>query len=165
MAGGEEATFASRAVGYGIPGIRVDGNDYLAVYAVSQWAAERARGNHGPTLIEHYTYRVAAHSTSDDPSRYRPGDESQHWPLGDPIERLKQHLITLKAWDEKRHAEMTAEVEAEVDAANKKAQKLGVHGGGPYHDPATMFEDVYKEMPWHLREQQQELARFMEKKP
>jgi len=165
VAGGEEATFASRAVGYGIPGIRVDGNDYLAVYAVSQWAAERARGNHGPTLIEHYTYRVAAHSTSDDPSRYRPGDESQHWPLGDPIERLKQHLITLKAWDEKRHAEMTAEVEAEVDAANKKAQKLGVHGGGPYHDPATMFEDVYKEMPWHLREQQQELARFMEKKP
>ncbi|MDB5543543.1 MAG: 2-oxoisovalerate dehydrogenase, partial [Hyphomicrobiales bacterium] len=71
VAGGEEATFASRAIGFGIPGIRVDGNDWIAVYAVSRWAAERARRNGGPTLIEFFTYRVAAHSTSDDPSRYR----------------------------------------------------------------------------------------------
>jgi 2-oxoisovalerate dehydrogenase E1 component alpha subunit len=68
-------------------------------------------------------------------------------------------------WDETRHAALTTELEEQVDAANKKAQKLGVHGGGPYHDPSTMFEDVYKEMPWHLREQQAELARFREKKP
>jgi len=72
VAGGEEATFASRAIGFGIPGIRVDGNDLLAVHAVTSWAAERARSNHGPTLIELFTYRVAPHSTSDDPSRYRP---------------------------------------------------------------------------------------------
>jgi 2-oxoisovalerate dehydrogenase E1 component alpha subunit len=165
VAGGEETTFASRAVGFGFPGIRVDGNDFLAVYAVSRWAAERARGNHGPTLIEHFTYRAAPHSTSDDPSRYRPGDEYKHWPLGDPIVRLKAHLIHIGEWDEARHAALTTEIESEVDVANRKAQKLGVHGGGPYHDPSTMFEDVYKEMPWHLREQQAELARFRAKKP
>jgi 2-oxoisovalerate dehydrogenase E1 component alpha subunit len=160
VAGGEEATFASRAVGFGIPGIRVDGNDFLAVHAVTQWAAERARANCGPTLIEHFTYRAAAHSTSDDPTRYRPGDEYKHWPLGDPIDRLKAHLVQLGEWDDARHKGLTQEIEKEVDTANKKAQQLGVHGGGPYHDPATMFEDVYKEMPWHLREQQEELARF-----
>jgi 2-oxoisovalerate dehydrogenase E1 component alpha subunit len=160
VAGGEDATFASRAVGFGIPGIRVDGNDFLAVHAVTTWAAERARTNGGPTLIEHFTYRAAAHSTSDDPNRYRPGDEYKHWPLGDPIDRLKAHLVQLGEWDAARHAGLTQEIEKEVDAANKKAQQLGVHGGGPHHDPATMFEDVYKEMPWHLREQQEELARF-----
>ncbi len=160
IAGGEETTFASRAVGFGIPGIRVDGNDFLAVNAVTRWAAERARTNYGPTLIEHFTYRAAPHSTSDDPSRYRPGDEYQHWPLGDPVLRLRAHLMHIGEWDEARHAALTAEVEEHVDTANKKAQKLGVHGGGPYHDPSTMFEDVYKEMPWHLREQQAELARI-----
>lgn len=165
VAGGEETTFASRAVGFGFPGIRVDGNDFLAAYAVSRWAAERARNNHGPTLIEHFTYRVAPHSTSDDPSRYRPGDEYQHWPLGDPILRLKTHLMYIGAWDEARHDALIAELEGQVDSANKKAQQLGVHGGGPYHDPATMFEDVYKDMPWNLREQQQELALLKGRKP
>jgi 2-oxoisovalerate dehydrogenase E1 component alpha subunit len=165
VAGGEETTFASRALGFGIPGIRVDGNDFLAVYAVTRWAAERARANHGPTLIELFTYRVAPHSTSDDPSRYRPGDEYQYWPLGDPIARLKVHLEALGEWDEARHASLVAELEAHVDAANRKAQQLGVHGGGPYHDPATMFEDVYKDMPWNLREQQAELALLKGRKP
>jgi len=160
VAGGEETTFASRAIGFGIPGIRVDGNDFLAVLALTRWAAERARGNHGPTLIELYTYRAGAHSTSDDPSRYRPGDEYQHWPLGDPIERLKLHLIKAGAWDEQRHAALLTEVEAEVDAANKEAQQFGVHSNGPHHDPATMFEDIYKEMPMHLREQQAEMLRL-----
>ncbi len=159
VAGGEETTFASRAVGFGFPGIRVDGNDFLAVHAVTSWAAERARTNHGPTLIEHFTYRAAPHSSSDDPSRYRPGDEYQHWPLGDPVDRLKAHLIQLGEWDEPRHAALTGEAEREVDAANKQAQQHGVHGGGPFHDPGSMFDDVYKEMPWHLREQQGELLR------
>jgi 2-oxoisovalerate dehydrogenase E1 component alpha subunit len=160
VAGGEEATFASRAVGFNIPGIRVDGNDFLAVYAVTRWAAERARGNHGPTLIELFTYRAAPHSTSDDPTRYRPGDEYQHWPLGDPIERLKQHLVAIGEWDDARHAALAGELEEAVRSTNKEAQAHGVLGGGPYHDPSTMFEDVYKDMPWHLREQQAELLRF-----
>src|SRR5581483_8521895 len=100
IAGGEHSTFAARAIGYGLPGLRVDGNDFLAVYAATQWAAERARSNLGATLIELYTYRAAAHSTSDDPSAYRPDDEWQKWPLGDPIARLRQHLIGLGEWSE-----------------------------------------------------------------
>ena len=88
FAGGEVQTFAKRGPGYGMPGIRVDGNDFLAVYAVTQWAAERARQSGGPTLIEHVSDRAAAHSTSDDPSRYRPKEEWKAWPLGDPIVRL-----------------------------------------------------------------------------
>ena len=161
VAGGEEATFASRAIGFGIPGIRVDGNDLLAVYAVTRWAAERARTNHGPTLIELYTYRVGAHSTSDDPSRYRPGDEGTYWPLGDPIERLKAYLVTLGEWDDTRHAALAGELEETVRAANAEAQRFGVLGDGPHHPASSMFEDVYKDVPWHLREQQAELERFM----
>ena len=88
-AGGERQTFAARGPGYGIAGVRVDGNDFLAVHAVTQWAAERARTGRGPTLVEHVTYRAAAHSTSDDPARYRPKDDYQQFPLGDPVERLK----------------------------------------------------------------------------
>ena len=161
VAGGEEATFASRAIGFGIPGIRVDGNDLLAVYAVTRWAAERARTNHGPTLIELYTYRVGAHSTSDDPSRYRPGDEGTYWPLGDPIERLKAYLVGQGEWDDTRHAALAGELEETVRAANAEAQRFGVLGDGPHHPAASMFEDVYKDVPWHLREQQAELERFM----
>ena len=160
VAGGEEATFASRAIGFGFPGIRVDGNDFLAVLAVTQWAAERARRNHGPTFIELYTYRAAGHSTSDDPGRYRPADEYLHWPLGDPIARLKQHLIASGQWDEARQDALVSEIETEVDTANHEAQKLGVHSNGPHHDPASMFEDIYKDMPQHLREQQAEMQRL-----
>ena len=93
IAGGEATTFAARGVGCGIASLRVDGNDFLAVLAASRWAAERARSNLGPTLIEWLTYRAGAHSTSDDPSRYRPADDWQRFPLGDPIARLKQHLM------------------------------------------------------------------------
>ena len=111
IAGGESAKFAARAHGFGIPSLRVDGNDYLAVYAASIWAAERARANLGPTLIEWVTYRAGAHSTSDDPSKYRPKDEGAAWPLGDPIERLKVHLIRIGAWSEERQKQMQAEVD------------------------------------------------------
>ncbi|MCM3109069.1 thiamine pyrophosphate-dependent dehydrogenase E1 component subunit alpha, partial [Bacillus velezensis] len=93
IAGGEGTTFAGRGVGCGIASLRVDGNDFLAIYAASSWAAERARRNLGPTLIEWVTYRAGAHSTSDDPTKYRPSDDWSHFPLGDPIERFKRHLI------------------------------------------------------------------------
>lgn len=157
LAGGESATFASRAIGYGLPGLRVDGNDFLAVIAVTQWAAERARANLGPTLIELVTYRAAAHSTSDDPSKYRPADEASHWPLGDPIERLRDHLIAIGQWSPERHAQLGAEAEETVLAAVKEAEAVGVMGSGG-HSPATMFDDVYKVMPWHLRRQRQEMG-------
>ena len=157
LAGGERGTFASRGPGYGIPGIRVDGNDFLAVHAVTQWAAERARMSFGPTLIEHVTYRAAAHSTSDDPSRYRPKDEWQAWPLGDPILRLKNHLVGLGEWSEERHSALTKELEAQVTACWKEAMSYGTLTEGPALDPATMFEDVFKDMPPHLIRQRDQL--------
>lgn len=158
IAGGENTTFAARGVGYGVPPLRVDGNDFLAVYAVTQWAAERARSNLGPTLIEHFTYRAGAHSTSDDPSRYRPADEARAWPLGDPIERLKQHLIVAGEWSEEQHSQAQEEAQEQVRAAGREAEKVGVLGAEGAHDPASMFEDVYKEMPWHLKKQREELG-------
>jgi len=158
IAGGESTTFAARAHGYGIPALRVDGNDYLAVYAATQWAVERARNGGGPTLIEWLTYRAASHSTSDDPSRYRPKDDSAMWPLGDPIERLKRHLILHDAWSEERHAQMAAELEEEIDAAAKTARGYGTLHEGARPSPATIFDDVFKEMPRHLREQRQQFG-------
>ncbi len=153
IAGAERATFAQRAIGYGIAGLRVDGNDALAVYAAVQWAAERARSNNGPTLIEFFTYRAEGHSTSDDPSGYRPANEAKAWPLGDPVERLKAHLITIGEWDDERHAAMTAECDAAVRAAQKESETLGILPEQGKDDIGSMFEDVYAEVPWHIAEQ------------
>ena len=157
FAGAEATTFAARAIGYGIAGLRVDGNDALAVYAATRWAADRARANAGPTLIEHFTYRVEGHSTSDDPSAYRSADEASHWPLGDPIARLKKHCIALGIWDEDRHAAMDRELAEMVRDAAREAEKNGILGHGLHHPMESMFEDVFEEMPWHLREQQQKM--------
>jgi len=156
IAGAERATFAQRAVGYGIASLRVDGNDALAVYAAVKWASERARGNNGPTLIEFFTYRAEGHSTSDDPSGYRPTSEAKAWPLGDPIERLKAHLIAIGEWDEERHAAMTAECDAEVRAAQKESEKVGILPQQGKDDIGSMFEDVYADVPWHLVEQRED---------
>jgi len=158
IAGGEGTTFAQRGVGVGIASLRVDGNDFLAVYAASQWAAERARGNSGPTLIEWETYRAGPHSTSDDPSKYRPADDAKCFPLGDPIERLKQHLIAIGEWSEAQHAQAVKELEAEVIAAQKEAESHGTLLDGRVPSAATMFDDVYKDMPEHLRRQRQQLG-------
>ena len=158
LAGGEGTTFAARGVGAGIASLRVDGNDFLAVLSASRWAAERARRNLGPTLIEWVTYRAGAHSTSDDPSRYRPADEWQHFPLGDPVQRLKQHLIGLGVWTEEEHALTLKTLDAEMTAALKEAQKFGSMQDGHIPPLATMFEDVYKDMPPHLRDQMRQAA-------
>ena len=157
FAGAEATTFAARAVGYGIAGLRIDGNDALAVYAATQWAAERARLNLGPTLIEHFTYRAEGHSTSDDPSQYRSAGEPTAWPLGDPIRRLKDHLIALGEWDEERHVAQDKELAEQVRAAQKEAEKNGILGHGLHQPLDTLFEGVFEEMPWHLREQQQQM--------
>lgn len=158
IAGGEGTTFANRGVGCGIASLRVDGNDFLAVYAASQWAAERARRNLGPSLIEWVTYRAGPHSTSDDPSKYRPADDYSHFPLGDPIARLKQHMVGLDIWSEAQHEALHKELEAEVQAAQKKAESHGSLVDGHVFSAANMFEDVYKELPEHLRRQRQELG-------
>jgi 2-oxoisovalerate dehydrogenase E1 component alpha subunit len=153
-AGGEQRSFAARGPGYGMAGIRVDGNDFLAVHAVTQWAAQRARTGSGPTLIELVTYRAAAHSTSDDPARYRAKDDQEHWPLGDPILRLKQHLIKIGEWSEARHAALAAELDALVLSSWKEAATFGTMSDGPRLNSDLMFEDVFKEMPEHLKKQQ-----------
>jgi 2-oxoisovalerate dehydrogenase E1 component alpha subunit len=158
IAGGDAATFAARGVGNGVASLRVDGNDFLAVYAASQWAIERARRNLGPTLIEWITYRAGAHSTSDDPSKYRPADEWIRFPLGDPVTRLKQHLIAIGAWSEDEHARTQKRLEEEMIATQKEAESYGTLATGPVASPATMFEDVYKDMPEHLRRQRQQLG-------
>ncbi|HTZ34976.1 MAG TPA: thiamine pyrophosphate-dependent enzyme [Stellaceae bacterium] len=158
IAGGDEATFAARAIGFGLACLRVDGNDFLAVYAATRWAAERARANHGATLIEHFTYRAASHSTSDDPTRYRPQDDPEKWPLGDPVERLARHLIRLGEWSPERHKQAEAELAHEARETDREAQRYGTLDSGPHFSVKTMFEDVYKEMPEHLRRQRQELG-------
>jgi 2-oxoisovalerate dehydrogenase E1 component alpha subunit len=158
IAGGEDTTFAARGVGCGIASLRVDGNDFLAVYAASTWAAERARRNLGPTLIEWVTYRAGPHSTSDDPSKYRPGDDAARFPLGDPIARLKQYLIGVGAWSEQEHEDTQKALEAEVIAAQKEAEQYGSMASGSVFSPAEMFEGIYKDMPEHLRAQRQQLG-------
>jgi 2-oxoisovalerate dehydrogenase E1 component alpha subunit len=158
IAGGEGTTFAARGVGSGIASLRVDGNDFLAVYAASRWAAERARGNRGATLIEWVTYRGGPHSSSDDPSKYRPADDWERFPLGDPIARLKKHLVVLGEWSEDEHVKLQKEVEAEVIAAQKEAEGYGSLADGHLFSNSTMFDDIYKDVPDHLRRQRRELG-------
>ncbi len=160
FAGGEQQTFAARGPGYGIPGLRVDGNDFLAIYAVTQWAAERARTGGGATLIEHVTYRAGPHSTSDDPSRYRPKEEWKEFPLGDPIERLKQHMITSGGWSEDQHQRLEQEITELVADNWKESVSYGTMTDGPSLDPDSLFDDVFKELPDHLRRQRDELRKL-----
>jgi 2-oxoisovalerate dehydrogenase E1 component alpha subunit len=162
FAGGERRPFAARGVGLGIPGIRVDGNDLLAVYAVTKWAADRARSGGGPTLIELVTYRGGAHSTSDDPSRYRPKDEWQAFPLGDPVERLKQHLIGQGQWSDDEQSELEQEMKSAVDTAWKEAVSYGTLTDPPFLDVSLMFEDVFAETPHYLAAQRDKLMRMLE---
>ena len=103
------------------------------------------------------TYRAGAHSTSDDPSRYRPADDWAQFPLGDPVERLKKHLIAIGEWSEERHEALRKQTEAEVVAAQKEAERHGTLLDGHIPDPATMFEDVYEQMPAHLKRQRDQL--------
>ncbi len=158
IARGGAGTFAARGLGFGIPALRVDGNDYLATYAVAQWAIERARRNLGPTLVEYVTYRAGAHSTSDDPSAYRPKHESEGWPLGDPILRLKEHLIAIDAWSNERHVQAESEITAEVISAQKEAERFGTLHAGGKPSARDIFEDVYAEPPPHLRRQRQQIG-------
>jgi 2-oxoisovalerate dehydrogenase E1 component alpha subunit len=114
IAGGEATTFAARGTGCGIASLRVDGNDFLAVLSASRWAAERARSNLGPTLIEWLTYRAAAHSTSDDPSKYRPADDWSNFPARRSGRAAEKHLISIGAWSDAEHEATQKELEAEV---------------------------------------------------
>lgn len=148
-------TFAAKGHGFGLPALRIDGNDYLAVHAGARWALERARLGHGPTLIEFVTYRGAAHSSSDDPSAYRPTGEWEAWPLGDPIGRLREHLVVSGHLTEDDAEAIKRDVTAEVEAAQIEAEEYGTLHGGPRLSPRDIFEDVYERVPPHLRRQRQ----------
>jgi 2-oxoisovalerate dehydrogenase E1 component alpha subunit len=152
------ATFAARADAYRLPGLRADGNDFLAVHAAESWAVERARRGGGPTLVELVTYRRDAHSTSDDPTQYRPANEADHWPGGDPIERLKQHLIKIGEWSEASHGSLNNALDTEIAATFQQAESFGTWSQGLGHAAESLFEDVYASLPGHLQSQRDELC-------
>ncbi|AXV07102.1 Branched-chain alpha-keto acid dehydrogenase, E1 component, alpha subunit [Euzebya pacifica] len=158
VARGGAATFAARGHGFGIPSLRVDGNDYLAVSAAAKWATDRARRSLGPTLIEWLTYRAGAHSTSDDPTGYRPKDEYEKWPLGDPVERLHRHLAAISDWSAADRADMEAEIKEQVADAQREAERYGtLHDNTAQRD---IFEGVFEHMPPHLERQRAAFLKF-----
>jgi len=149
-------TFAVKGRAYGVPSLRVDGNDVLAVYAGVKTAVDRARAGGGPTFIEALTYRIGAHSTSDDPTRYRSQDEVDAWLLKDPQERLRKHLEVLGAWSDDQEDALEKVLNDEIGAAIAAVE----HAAPPSR--ASLFEDVYAELPWHLKDQQAELLANIE---
>lgn len=153
------ATIAVKGRAYGVPSLRVDGNDVLAVYGAVRAAVEHARRGGGPTFLEALTYRIGAHSTSDDPSRYRSQEEVDRWIERDPLMRLRRHLDHLRAWDDDREAALEAELNDEIGSAIKEVEAVPP----PARD--TIFDDVYAELPWHLRDQREELRRAPPAKP
>lgn len=147
------ATFAEKGVAYGVPGVRVDGNDLFAVIKVTRDAAARASRGEGPTLIEALTYRMSGHSTSDDPKAYRPDATLDAWRALDPIARLRRHVERRLGWSDDRQRAMEAEIDAEIKATVAVAEKTEPPPVG------SMFEDVYQTLPWHLEEQRAELEK------
>jgi pyruvate dehydrogenase E1 component alpha subunit len=144
-------TIAVKARAYGFPGVRVDGNDLLAVYSAMQGALERARGGQGPTFLEAVTYRMGAHSTSDDPSRYRSQEEVDAWARRDPLDRMRKHLAHLGLISDEADAALDLEIAAEIGAAIEAVEAM------PSPERSSLVEDVYAELPWNLREQLAEL--------
>jgi 2-oxoisovalerate dehydrogenase E1 component alpha subunit len=143
-------TFADKGIAYGVRAMRCDGNDPLAVYSTVRRAVEKAADGEGPTLVEMVTYRVGAHSTSDDPTAYRSESDIEEHKKGDPIERLRMYMQNLGAWSEAKEGELSEQLLAELKACIQKAEEA------PRPTIATMFEDVYEDQPQHLHEQQTE---------
>jgi 2-oxoisovalerate dehydrogenase E1 component alpha subunit len=144
-------TFAEKAIAYGMPGVRVDGNDIFAVIKVTRDAIDRAARGEGPTLIEAMTYRLSGHSTSDDPKAYRPDNSLDPWRAQDPLPRLKGYMQKTQGWTDADDKALEAEVDAELRAAIKVSEATAP----PSID--SLFEDVFFDLPWHLREQRDEL--------
>ena len=145
-------TYAEKAVAYGMPGIRVDGNDIVAVYTAVKEAADRARRGEGPTLIEALTYRLTPHSSSDDPTRYRDEKIYEEWRKRDPVDIFRTHLQARKLWSKKWETDIQEALELEVEQAIKEAEAATLP------DPATLFDDVYEEVPELLQRQREVLA-------
>ena len=147
------SSFASRAAGYGFPGVEVDGNDVLAVYEVACDAVKLARSGGGPTLIEAVTYRMSFHNTTDNPSLYEDPKERDEAGRRDPIDRVVKFLRRKGLWDEAIASQTQAGVRAEIDGAFARA------AGFPAVSAEDLFEHVYEELPHQLRRQQDDLSR------
>lgn len=140
-----------KGLGYGIHSIRVDGNDVIAVYQATKEAAERARNGQGPTFLELLTYRAGSHSSSDDPTRYRSKEETEHWQAKDPIERMKKYMQQLGIWTEEYEAEAWEQARFKINKATSEAENV------PQPSWDTLFDHVYEELPQHLIEQRDQL--------
>ena len=147
-------TIAVKGRAYGVPSVRVDGNDLLAVHKVLGDALARAREGKGPTFVEAVTYRIGAHSTSDDPTRYRSDAEVESWKKKDPLDRLRAYLVHQGLLDDAADAKLEEELTAEIAAAVNEVETLPL----PARD--TIFDDVYATLPWNLEEQKAELAKL-----
>jgi len=145
-----------RAAGFGFPGLRVDGNDVLACLAVTRQASDRARDGEGPTMIEAFTYRMGAHTTTDDPSRYRSSDELEHWKLKDPIERVKAYLTRTDAADAAFFSSIEDEAEEMADHLRKYCRSL------PDPEPASIFDHVYTELTPELVRQRDAMGVYLD---
>jgi len=144
-------SFAAKGVAYGVRSVRCDGNDALATYKTVREAIDLAAAGKGPTLVEMLTYRLGGHSTSDDPRAYRVEDEVETWRKTDPVSRLRSYLDGIGAWSDKEETALQKRVEEELKACIQAAEKADLPG------LETLFEGVYSELPWHLREQQREV--------
>lgn len=148
-------TLAQKAIAYGMPGMIVDGNDYLAVVAATRAAAEHGRAGKGPVLLEMYTYRMGAHTTSDDPTIYRTKEEEDSWRPKDPLLRMRAYLDSLDLWSDEREAELRAQVGRECDVAMAEVEAM----------PRTAIEEVfqyqYETMPPELERQMNEYKQFL----
>jgi pyruvate dehydrogenase E1 component alpha subunit len=147
-------TLAQKALAYNMPGIQVDGNDILAVYTAAREAVDRARSGGGPTLIECVTYRMAVHTTADDPKRYRSAEEVEQWEKRDPITRFQNYLTGKGLLSEDKitglDGEVSEEIQSAIDRAEAQMKTLG--------DPIDMFDHAYAEMPPYLKAQKEAFA-------
>ncbi|HHY10030.1 MAG TPA: pyruvate dehydrogenase (acetyl-transferring) E1 component subunit alpha [Firmicutes bacterium] len=149
-------TLAQKAVAAGIPGMLVDGNDLFAVYAATKEAVDRARSKQGPTLIEAYTYRLGAHTTSDDPTKYRRDLEVEEWAEKDPLIRMKKYLIGQGVWDEEKDEALHETYKEEALEVFRRVEATGET------KVSDLFKYTYKEMPSHLKEQYEEYVQYLE---
>ncbi|MBW3582537.1 MAG: 3-methyl-2-oxobutanoate dehydrogenase [Euryarchaeota archaeon] len=147
------ASFAQKAVAYGFEGVRVDGNDVLAVYSAAKEAADKARAGGGPTLIETVTFRMGGHSSSDDPTRYRDAALLAEWEAKDPIKRYEAWLATEGLLDASGAKEVRNEAAKRINEASKRAE------AADWPTPETLFDDVYAEMPPNLAAQRDEMLK------
>jgi pyruvate dehydrogenase E1 component alpha subunit len=154
-------TIAQRAIAYDMPGIKVDGNDVLAVYQAVKEAVARARDGGGPSLVEALTYRLTPHTTADDPKKYQSAEEYELWSTREPLRRFRQYLINKKFLTEDQDAELEKELDGQIRAAAQNAENMGKTE--ELANPLNMFDHLYHDLPQNLQAQREELATHLDR--